>query len=185
MQSRFLHDGLASADADSTTTAYGESLESALYEAADGWLYVEAPDLEALLSPAAFDTVRPTARGLSETEARAAIAEVIRSRSREEWVAEYASTGVQVAPLRLLSELAHPHVLEGGGRVAVAKHPEQGTVQYLETLVRGAAAEGLTYDRAPIPGEHTASVLAKAGLAQEEIDSLFRQGAVFDRVVAR
>lgn len=185
MQSRFLHAGLAPGGFGAGFHPFGESATSALYEAADGWIYVEAPDREALLAPSAFDAVRGSAASLADDALREAVAAVIATAAREAWQVAYAGSVVQVAPVRILRELAHPHDLEGGGRVAQAPHPGEGTVQYLETFVRGASAEGLTYDRAPMPGEHTKAILAEAGFGADEVVGLYEQGAAFDRVTAR
>jgi alpha-methylacyl-CoA racemase len=108
---------------------------------------------------------------------REQIAEVIRTRSRDDWAAELEAEGVCVSPVLSMDEvLTHPHIrerrtiVERDGLVQPAPAP-----RFSRTPSRLGAAM-------PAPGADTASVLAAWGFATAEIDALSSCGAIRQRV---
>jgi alpha-methylacyl-CoA racemase len=103
------------------------------------------------------------------------LAEVFRSRTREEWCAVFDGTDACVAPVLTMSEAAgHPHNVARGtfvdvdGRIQPAPAPR---------FSRTAATVGL----APAhPGQHSREILADWGVPAERIDALVESGAVVD-----
>jgi alpha-methylacyl-CoA racemase len=106
-------------------------------------------------------------------EMKDSLANVIRARSRDEWVAIFHGTDACVAPVLTMDEAAkHPH---NTARAAFAQ--VDGKTQ---------PAPAPRFDRTPPPppratskvGTDTRAVLAEAGLSDEEIAALTRAGAI-------
>ncbi len=101
------------------------------------------------------------------------LAEVFRSRTRDEWCALFDGTDACVAPVLTMTEAAvHPHNVARGtfmdvdGRVQPAPAPR---------FSRTPASVGL----APAhPGQHSRQILADWGLPTERIEALLESGAV-------
>ena len=101
------------------------------------------------------------------------LAEVFRSRTRDEWCALFDGTDACVAPVLTMTEAAvHPHNVARGtfvdvdGRVQPAPAPR---------FSRTPASVGL----APAhPGQHSRQILADWGLPTERIEALVESGAV-------
>jgi alpha-methylacyl-CoA racemase len=100
------------------------------------------------------------------------LAEVFRTRSRDEWVATFAGADACVAPVLTMGEAAeHPHlrargtIVESGGVLQPAPAPRVGGALPLP----GPPAA---------PGAHTDEVLHEVGLTPDEVDRLRAEGAV-------
>jgi alpha-methylacyl-CoA racemase len=111
-------------------------------------------------------------------ELRDRIAEVIRTRTRDEWTAELEGAGVCVSPVLAMDEvLTHPHirarqtVVERDGVLQPAPAP-----RFSRTPSEMGGAM-------PAPGTDTESVLTGWGLARREIDALTACGAVRQQVM--
>jgi alpha-methylacyl-CoA racemase len=103
------------------------------------------------------------------------LAEVFRSRTRDEWCELFGGTDACVAPVLTMSEAAgHPH------------NVARGTFVDIEGRVQPAPAPRFSrtpasVDLAPAhPGEHSRAVLADWGVPAERIEALVRSGAVVD-----
>jgi len=103
------------------------------------------------------------------------LAELFRSKTRDEWCALMEHTDVCFAPVLTMSEAYdHPH------------NVARGTFVELDGIRQPAPAPrfsrtALAIERPPAhPGQHTREVLADWGLAAERIDELVGRGAVAD-----
>jgi alpha-methylacyl-CoA racemase len=101
------------------------------------------------------------------------LAEVFRSRTRDEWCAEMEGTDVCFAPVLSMDEApSHPH------------HVARGTFETRDGIVQPAPAPRFSrtapaLDRPPAhPGQHTDEVLADWGFADDEVAALRAAGAV-------
>jgi alpha-methylacyl-CoA racemase len=104
---------------------------------------------------------------------KAKLAEVFRSRTRDEWCDEMEATDVCFAPVLSMDEAAsHPH------------NVARGTFETRDGVVQPAPAPRFSrtapeLDRPPaFPGQHTDEVLADWGFAEDEVAALRDAGAV-------
>ena len=104
---------------------------------------------------------------------KAKLAEVFRSRTRDEWCDEMETTDVCFAPVLSMDEAAsHPH------------NVARGTFETRDGVVQPAPAPRFSrtapaLDRPPaFPGQHTDEVLADWGFAEDEVAALRAAGAV-------
>jgi alpha-methylacyl-CoA racemase len=106
-------------------------------------------------------------------EMRAAIAERIRSRTRDEWCALLEGTDACFAPVLTLAEASgHPHAQARGAFVEVAGIAQPGPAP------RFGRSEPDVPKPAPRVGQHTADVLEGAGFTADEVRALAEAGVV-------
>ena len=149
------------------------------YECADGG-YVSIGSIEpqfyaelrrlAGLDDAAFDAQMDRS---SWPELKARVAEVFRTKTRDEWCALMEHTDVCFAPVLSLSEApTHPHNVARGTFVEVA-----GVVQPAPAPRFSRTPSEVTRPPAH-PGEHTDEALAEWGFAADDIAKLREAGAI-------
>jgi alpha-methylacyl-CoA racemase len=106
---------------------------------------------------------------------RAEIAEILLQKTRDEWVAHFASVDACVEPVLTLDELeAHPQHRARELFFKIGSGPDALPQVRTPGLPR-AALQGVK----PPPGlgEHSLEILAEGGLSQAEIDALVQSGA--------
>ena len=101
----------------------------------------------------------------------------MRTRPTNEWLRIFAACDVPAMPCHTLdSLLSDPH-LTAAGLLGRAEHPTEGTVLTLRpTVVHDGVTAPPGPPAAPL-GADTASVLGHAGLSDDEIAVLLRNGA--------
>ena len=150
------------------------------YEAADGWVTCGA--LEPKFWAAFCDGVdRPDliekqfeAPG---SEAWREIADVFRSRSREEWRAFNDEHDCCIEPVLDLDEALDSELVRAREMVVELQQPELGGVRLLGNPVKLSRTPGDPTRPAPAFGEHTVEVLREAGYDDGEIDAMLASGA--------
>ena len=171
--------------------ATGEGPEQRLYETADGWAWIgcrpgDAARLALALGGAvgaadgSADAIAEAVRGLPTAEIHARLAEI---------------PGAGAAALRTLADIRADRTVDAAeaadgrsnwmssGSITLRRGPHPSghpTTLPLPTWVRPEAAAVRHLDPAPLPGAHTAEVLAGAGHSDEEIDGLMASGAARD-----
>jgi crotonobetainyl-CoA:carnitine CoA-transferase CaiB-like acyl-CoA transferase len=150
------------------------------YEAADGWVScgalepkfwaafcagVERPDL------VAEQFAPPGSPGWER------VAEVFRSRSREEWLAFNDEHDCCIEPVLDLDEALGSELVRAREMVVEVEQPRIGTVRQLGLPVKLERTPGDPTRPAPGLGEHTEEVLREAGLAAAEVEALLASGA--------
>jgi crotonobetainyl-CoA:carnitine CoA-transferase CaiB-like acyl-CoA transferase len=162
------------------------------YEAADGWVTcgalepkfwaafcngVERPDL------IAKQFARPGSDDWRE------IADVFRSRTREEWRAFNDEHDAMIEPVLELDEALDSELVRKREMVVELEQPPFGAVRQLGVPVKLSRTPGGPDRPAPALGEHTEEVLSEAGLSEDEVAALIESGAaaglVDEPVVAR
>ena len=104
---------------------------------------------------------------------KARLAEIFRTKTRDEWCAIMEGTDVCFAPVLSMSEAyAHPHNVARGTFVSVADVPQPGPAP------RFSRTPGAISRPPAHPGQHTDEALADWGFGTEEIRSLRDAGAV-------
>lgn len=107
---------------------------------------------------------------------RARFAEVINSKTRDQWSEIFANLDACVAPVLSLDEVAtHPHM-----RARDTLIERDGVLQPAPTP-RFSVTPGQIGRSARLPGQDTDSVLAAAGLSADDIAQLHRSGVVGGR----
>jgi crotonobetainyl-CoA:carnitine CoA-transferase CaiB-like acyl-CoA transferase len=150
------------------------------YEAADGWVTcgalepkfwaafcngVERPDLV---------EVQFEAPG---SEAWAKVAEVFRSRTRDEWQAFNDEHDCCIEPVLDVGEALDSELVRARGMVSAIEQPGLGTVRQLGLPVKMSRTPGDPTRPAPAFGEHTGEVLREAGYSDEQIAAMLESGA--------
>jgi len=150
------------------------------YEAADGWVTcgalepkfwkafcdgVDRPDLvERQFDP-------PGSEGWKE------VAEVFRSRKRDEWLAFNDEHDCCIEPVLGIDEALDSELVHAREMVVEMQQPGFGPVRQLGVPVKLGRTPGDPTRPAPAFGEHTDEVLAEVGYTAEEISSMKESGA--------
>jgi len=150
------------------------------YEASDGWVTCGA--LEPKFWAAFCNGVdRPElvekqfeAPG---SEAWEQVAEVFRSRTRDEWLAFNDEHDCCIEPVLDLDEALDSELVRARGMLTELEQPELGTVRQLGNPVKLSRTPADPTRPAPAFGEHTDEVLAEAGYSAEEIAAMKESGA--------
>jgi alpha-methylacyl-CoA racemase len=131
-------------------------------------LLIEKLGLDPKFRAAGFPASR-----IGNEELRAAIAEAVRTRTRDEWTAVFEGTDACVAPVLSLAEAArHPHNVARGTFVEVDGVEQHAPAPRFDRTPSGPV-------RAPhAAGADTESVLREAGFSQSRIDALRTAGAL-------
>lgn len=160
-----------------------------LYETADGWLVIVAPDDRhvaglgrALGIPLTGDHrfATPADRVANAYELEMVLADAFAARKTAEWLDELAAAGVPAAEpvgpnMQVFLRDPENHRTR---RVAERTHAQKGTVRELDVLVRVSDAAVPSHRLAPALGEHSVEVLADLGYSADEITALQARGAI-------
>ncbi len=150
------------------------------YEASDGWIAcgalepkfwkafcdgVERPDL------IEHQFASPGSEGWEQ------VAEVFRSRTRDEWKAFNDEYDCCIEPILGVGEALESDLVRERGMVVEFEQPGIGPVRQVGNPVRLSETPADTSGPAPAIGADTEAVLAEAGLTGEEIEALIESGA--------
>jgi crotonobetainyl-CoA:carnitine CoA-transferase CaiB-like acyl-CoA transferase len=107
-----------------------------------------------------------------------AMAAVLKTRSRDEWIAAFDAAGVPVGPVHTIAEaLSHPQV-EARGMVVEVAHPQAGTTRALGCPVHFSETPTRVDRHAPMLGEHSRELLREYGYGDAEIDGFAAEGVI-------
>lgn len=138
--------------------------------------FCSAAGLEHLMGDERFAT--NTARVARFDETVRLVADVIRTKTTEEWLHCLRSAGVPCSPINTLDQaLEHPQVASRH-LVVQAVHPVLGPMQNVGMPVKFNELPREAVRPAPLLGEHTEEVLSEIGLSDERIRDLAGQGVV-------
>jgi alpha-methylacyl-CoA racemase len=187
-----MHYGLRADDRGEFSDATGESLLAGgapyydTYETKDGRHLaigaLEPPFYGEMLRRLGLDPVWHSGAGWPALDAAArerwpvlrdAIANAVRTRTRDEWAEVFAESDACVSPVLTLAEAErHPHHVARGTHVSVDGVVQNAPAPRFERTTLGVP-------RPPrVPGADTAAVLAEAGYTAERIEALRASGAV-------
>ena len=136
---------------------------------------VGRPDLAA--DPRVADDAR---RSHALNELYGILADILPTRSSEEWLALFRRLDIPAARMNTLDGVIDDPHLAAVGFFQHMTHPSEGTIRMPGIPVRVDGEQGRVRRPAPRLGEHTREVLREAGLSGAEIDALCRAGAALD-----
>jgi crotonobetainyl-CoA:carnitine CoA-transferase CaiB-like acyl-CoA transferase len=150
------------------------------YEAADGYVTMGAlePQFWARFC-AGVGREDLVAKQFERTgsDAWAEVAEIFRSRTRDEWREFNDSHDAMIEPVLGVDEALGSELVRAREMVVEWEQPELGPVRQLGVPVKLSRTPGGVHAPAPALGEHTHEVLAAAGFDDAEIASLLASGA--------
>lgn len=159
-----------------------------IFAAADGDILIGVPNdnlwrrfcratgIDAFADDPRFAT--NAARVTHAEETIAIVQDLVKRRSRAEWLVLLSEAGIPAAPLNSLPDLiAHPHTV-ARGIVASYDDPHRGASHAVVQPIRFAGQDRRIGSPPPLLGEHSVQILSELGLSIEEIDRLTTTGVV-------
>jgi crotonobetainyl-CoA:carnitine CoA-transferase CaiB-like acyl-CoA transferase len=150
------------------------------YEASDGWVSCGALEPKfwaAFCNGAGRPDLIEKQFEAPGSEAWAEVAEVFRSRTRDEWLAFNDEHDCCIEPVLDLDEALDSELVRARGMVVELEQPELGTVRQLGNPVKLSRTPADPTRPAPAFGEHTDEVLAEVGYSAGEIAAMKESGA--------
>ncbi len=114
----------------------------------------------------------------AQDEIRAAIAAVLASADRDEWVRRLGPADCCVAPVNSVSEAVADEQYRDRGVVVKAEHPTEGTIEQVAPVWAGAEPAGSPCELPDLALTHTAELLAEAGYDESRIAEMAAAGVI-------
>ena len=114
----------------------------------------------------------------AQDEIRAAIAAVLASADRDEWVRRLGPADCCVAPVNSVSEAVADEQYRARGVVVKAEHPTEGTIEQVAPVWAGAEPASSPCELPDLALTHTAELLAEAGYDEDRIAELAASGVI-------
>jgi alpha-methylacyl-CoA racemase len=151
------------------------------YEASDGWVTCGAlePKFWARFCQA-VDRPDLIEKQFEKpgSEAHAQVAEVFRTKTREEWKAFNDEHDAMIEPVLDLDEALESELAREREMVISYEQPEMGEVKQLGFPIKLSRTPARIERPAPALGEHTVDLLLEAGYSAEEVRAMEESGAV-------
>ena len=181
---------MAGGDMEHYRTSHLRSAMMRVYRASDGrWLQLNmvrndellarmftAMDAAHVLAEERFAT--PQNIWLNRGEFGDAIAEIIATRSSDEWMHAFASLDVPVNRVALVEETATDAQVHANDMTVQPEGGEAELPRVLTHPVNATNAQPVTPQRAPRLGEHSADILAELGYDAEAIEAMAEDGVI-------
>lgn len=119
------------------------------------------------------------ARQRDRASFNARVTEVLRTRTRAEWLAIFAEQGVPAAPVYNFADALNDPQVRARDMIVEVAHPQGGSVEMPGNPVKLSAAAPSTYTPPPLLGQDTAKVLGEVlGLNPERVAQLRQSGVI-------
>lgn len=129
-----------------------------------------------MLADARFST-NPQ-RVANEPALKALIEPVIRRRTRDDWIRDFAAAGVPCGAVRSVSEALSDPQVSARKMVEAVEHAVLGPLKVLGTPIKLSATPASVRTAPPTLGQHTDAVLGELGLSAAEIKELRQRGVI-------
>ena len=151
------------------------------YEAADGWVScgaLEPKFWQAFCRGVGREDLTDKQYERPGSGAWREVAEIFRSRTREEWRAFNDEHDCCIEPVLDLDQTLDSELVREREMVVELNQPLLGPVRQLGVPVKMSRTPGAVDAPAPALGEHTREVLSEVGFADHEIETMIESGAV-------
>jgi crotonobetainyl-CoA:carnitine CoA-transferase CaiB-like acyl-CoA transferase len=105
------------------------------------------------------------------------VADELKQRSTDEWLAALEAADIPVQRMNSLADIVNDPHLAAIGYFREVEHPSEGRIKSMATPSEWSDSRPEYRRHAPRLGEHTREVLAEAGLSEAEIEALLASGA--------
>jgi crotonobetainyl-CoA:carnitine CoA-transferase CaiB-like acyl-CoA transferase len=107
------------------------------------------------------------------------VADIVRTRGRDEWVTSLRQATVPCGPVRTIGEMVADPQLEARGMITAMRHPTAGDLRLVANPVKLSDTASVADTPAPLLGQHTEAILRQElGLSTEEFEELRRRKVV-------
>ncbi|WP_114560389.1 CaiB/BaiF CoA transferase family protein [Desertihabitans aurantiacus] len=148
----------------------------------DGYLALAMPSLRTLgevIGAPELCAMDDEVHGWSHRdEVFAATADRLRTRSTEEWLADFAAHGIWAAPVYDYARLVEDPQVVHNGTFVEYDHPTEGRVKVPGFPYRFARTPARIERGAPLTGQHTRELLLELGLTPDQVEDALRRGVV-------
>jgi alpha-methylacyl-CoA racemase len=150
------------------------------YEAADGWVTcgaLEPKFWQAFCRGVGREDLIEGQFERPGSEAHKEVAEIFRTRTRDEWSAFNDEHDAMIEPILDLDEALSSELVREREMVVSYEQPELGEVRQLGFPIKLSRTPATIARPAPALGEHTAELLTEGGYSSEEVQALEESGA--------
>jgi crotonobetainyl-CoA:carnitine CoA-transferase CaiB-like acyl-CoA transferase len=106
------------------------------------------------------------------------LAGVLATRTTAEWIAAFTKADIPVAMMHSLDDILSDEHLKAIGYFKTTHHPSEGPIREIAIPTEWSVSQPVSARHAPRLGEHTVEVLREAGIDEEAIDALLKQGVI-------
>ena len=149
----------------------------------DGFIIVAFPSLKkfgSLIGELSFLTMEDEVDAWSRRdEIFAKTRERLTAKTTAEWLALFRDNDIWAGPVYGYADLVDDPQIKHNGTFVVYDHPTEGRVKTPGFPIRFSKTPSQVYRGAPLAGEHTRDVLREAGISDERVDALVKNGAIF------
>ncbi len=166
----------------------GQMAQDLVFKTLDGYITCGAVSdaewrgmCEALQKPEWLDDPRyntPRGRVRNARERLAATAEVIATRSSDEWLARLDAQGVPCAPVLARREMVENEQIKANEILYEYEHPGMGRIRQSKPAARFSDTPTSTRQHAPFLGQHGTEILRELDFTREQILELQSDGVL-------